>query len=64
MNPHTLHWIAQDIRNQRAQLTADEKWARNHARGDLQLELFRRVNFWRAVLRDAEKRLMAVQDGE
>ena len=55
MTPHTVHLIAQEIRNWRAELTALEKWARSLESRTAQAEVFQRVNFWRRLLNKAEQ---------
>jgi hypothetical protein len=57
MNPHTTHLIAQEIRNWRAELTALEKWARSLDSQNARLEVFKRVNFWRKLLNQAEEEI-------
>jgi len=57
MNPHTTHLIAQEIRNWRAELTAQEKWARSLDSQNARLEVFKRVNFWRKLLNQAEEEI-------
>ena len=57
MTPEAVHWIAQEIRNQRDALTAQEKWARSQAHSTAKIDLFERVNFWRDVLKYAERKI-------
>lgn len=54
MTPDTVHLIAQDIRNRRAQLTALEKWARSLDSDRARREVFQQVNFWRKLYAQAE----------
>lgn len=59
MSPATIRRIVQEIRHERALLTVEEtelQVYRNKG-GDLVAEGFRRINFWREVLKDAEAKL-------
>jgi hypothetical protein len=55
VTPDTVHLIAQEIRNWRAELTALEKWARSLESSNAKTEVFHRVNFWRKLLTKAEQ---------
>ena len=57
MSPATARRIRQEIEFQRGILTAEEQWARVQAIGDQRKETFRRINWWRARLKDAEQQL-------
>ena len=57
MTPFTVHLIAQEIRHYRALLTVLETWAQQQDRCDAVSETFRRINFWRSVLKIAEDKL-------
>lgn len=57
MTPDTVHLIAQEIRHFRALLTVEETWAQHQMRSDTISEVFRRINFWRSILKVAEDRL-------
>lgn len=57
MKPETVHRICQEIRNWRAELTAEERFARAQPDGETRSEIFGRVNFWRRILNDAERRI-------
>lgn len=57
MSPSTQRHIAQDVRLVRGLLTAHWDWMRANVPADAQRECFRRIAFWRLVLRDAELRL-------
>jgi hypothetical protein len=57
MSPHTVHLIAQEIRHFRALLTVQETWAQRQDRSDTISDMFRRINFWRGILKVAEDRL-------
>lgn len=54
MTPDTVHWIAQEIRHKRAELTVQESWLQRQDKSVTQEEGFRRINFWRRVLKNAE----------
>jgi hypothetical protein len=60
MRPETQRLIAQEIRHQQEALTAQSRWLSQQPEGPTRREGFRRVNFWRNVLRDAEGKLSAV----
>lgn len=53
----TIRRIVQEIRHQRETLTAEEKWAQQMPPSDQRAETFRRIQFWRKVLADAETKL-------
>jgi hypothetical protein len=55
MTPDTIHLIAQEIRNKRAELTAFEKWARSLDSQKSRVEVYHFVNFWRKLLAKAEQ---------
>jgi hypothetical protein len=57
MTPDTVHRIAQEIRHMRAFLTVQETWAQRQEKVAMRDEEFRRVNFWRRVLKHAEQEL-------
>lgn len=58
MNPSTVHLVCQEIRNRRAELTAEEKWAQSQQESDTKVEMFKRINFWRRLLDEAERRVV------
>ena len=60
MKADTQRLIGQEIRHQQEALTAQVKWLQRQPEGVTRQEGFRRVNFWRNVLRDAEHRLHTV----
>lgn len=41
----------------RADLTAEEKWARSLESQAVRTEVFKRVNFWRKLLNEAEEEI-------
>ena len=49
-----LTHLAKDFR---ALLTVEETWAQHQGRSETISEIFRRINFWRSVLKVAEDRL-------
>jgi hypothetical protein len=57
-----VHLIAQEIRNHRDRLTAEQTWWQNQPRSESRAEGFRRINFWREVLKIASQKLIA--DGD
>jgi hypothetical protein len=58
MTEPTRRRVEQRIRHFRALLTAEEHWIRTfEPRDDIVREMYREVNFWRNVLREAEDRL-------
>lgn len=57
MTPQTVHRIAQDMRHIRALLTVEESWWQAQEKTEAREEGFRRINFWRRVLKDAEHQL-------
>lgn len=57
MTPQTIHRIAQDIRHVRALLTVEETWLQAQEKSETQQELFRRINWWRRQLKQAEHQL-------
>ncbi len=57
MSPDTVHRIAQEIRHRRALLTVEEKWAQRQVPSPMREDTFRRINFWRDVLKLAEHQL-------
>jgi hypothetical protein len=64
MTAETRQLIAKDIRLLRGMLTSMADWARAHPPSDMQRELYRRVAFWRIVLKDAELRMAFGDIGE
>jgi hypothetical protein len=54
MTPHTLHRITQEVRHLRALLTVEETWAQAQPKTVTRDETFRRVTFWRYILRLTE----------
>jgi hypothetical protein len=60
MRPETHRLIAQEIRHQQEALTAQSRWLSQQPEGPTRREGFRRLNFWRNVLRDADQRLRSV----
>lgn len=46
-----------EIRAVRAHVTAEETWWQTQPVGTTRTDAFRRINFWRQVLRTAEHRL-------
>lgn len=57
VKPETVHRVCQEIRNWRAELTAEERFAQSQPEGETRLELFARVNFWRRLLNEADQRI-------
>ena len=57
MTPETVHRIAQEIRHTRAFLTVEETWAQRQEKTSQRDEEFRRITFWRRVLKYAEQEL-------
>jgi hypothetical protein len=57
MSPHTVHRIAQEIRNERANLTALEKWARTLDVSQARIDTFHYINFRRKCLLFAEREI-------
>lgn len=57
MTESTKELIRLEIRNTRASLTNLETWWQGQPVSDVRTEQFRRINFFRNVWRDAEKRL-------
>lgn len=57
MNPHpfSVHRICQEIRNERNELNAEEKWARTIDHKETRSVMLDRVFFWRRVMDYAEK---------
>lgn len=64
MTDETVKRIAHEIRHTRALLTVEETWWQRQPAGEPRTEGFRRINFWRNVLKDAERRLEAGDIGE
>lgn len=64
MSPATVHLIAQEIRHRRALLTVEETWWQQQPKTSARDEGFRRINFWRRLLKDAEGRLSVDLSGE
>lgn len=62
MSPHTVHLIAQDIRQLRGMLTAREKWVKAMPPGEATIELSRVVEFWRDFIAEVESRLLQSDD--
>ena len=60
MTPQTVHRISQEIQQMRGLLTTDETWAQKQPAGPMRDETFRRINFWRDRLKEAEQRLIAL----
>jgi hypothetical protein len=58
MAPVTIHRIAQEIQHQRGLLTTEETWAQKQPASSTRDETFRRINFWRGVLKKAEQDLV------
>jgi hypothetical protein len=56
MSPQTVHWIANEIRHRRAELSLMEEWLQKEVASfsDRQ-QGFLRINFWRHVLKVAEE---------
>jgi hypothetical protein len=54
MTPHTIHRITQEVRQLRALLTVEESWAQAQPKTTTRDEVFRRVTFWRYMLRLTE----------
>lgn len=61
MTPDTVHRIAQELRSLRALLTADLKWALSQPPSDMRRSFEHRVEFWREILNEAERRIAAGQ---
>ncbi len=59
MTPHTVHLIAQEVRNRRDYLTALEKWARSLEPCQAKIDTFELVNFWRRVYRQVDRDIVA-----
>lgn len=57
MTPETVHRIAQEIRHVRALLTVHETWTQRQEKAPMRDEEFRRITFWRRVLKHAEQEL-------
>ena len=57
MTPATVHRIAQEIRYFRGLLAKEYEWVESQPLTDSQVELFRRIRFWRMVLKFGEERL-------
>lgn len=57
MTPHTVHRIAQEIRHLRALLTVHETQLQQVEKSAARDEEFRRITFWRGVLKSAEHQL-------
>lgn len=51
MTPQTVHRIAQEVRQLHAVLTLEEKWAQHQPKTITRDEIFRRITFWRYMLR-------------
>lgn len=51
MTPHTVHRIAQEVRQLHAVLTLEETWAQHQPKTVTRDEIFRRITFWRYMLR-------------
>ena len=60
MTPDTVHFIAQMIRHNRAQITTFEKWLRTQRHSSTCRELFRVLDVWRNGLNAAERELEGV----
>ena len=58
MTPQTVHRVSQELQHIRGLLTTEETWAQKQPAGPARDELFRRINFWRGVLKRAEKDLV------
>jgi len=54
VTPHTVHRITQEVRQLRALLTVEETWAQHQPKTSTRDETFRRVTFWRYILRLTE----------
>ena len=54
MTPQTIHRITQEVRQLRALLTVEETWVQAQPKTVTRDELFRRVTFWRYMLRLTE----------
>lgn len=57
MTPAMVHRIAQEIRYFRAMLTKEQEWVAAQPLTDSHVESFRRIRFWRMVLKFGEERL-------
>lgn len=57
MTPETVHLVCQRIRNERADLTAEEKWLQAQPDSPTKVEGFKMVNFWRRLYDEAERRV-------
>lgn len=57
MSPDMVHRMCQEIRHQRALLTAEEKWARTQPYSDTRVEIFQRINLWRDALDYIERKI-------
>lgn len=54
MTPHTVHRITQEVRQLRALLTVEETWTQSQPKTVTRDETFRRITFWRYILRLTE----------
>jgi acyl-CoA reductase-like NAD-dependent aldehyde dehydrogenase len=59
-----VHRIAQEIRHLRALLTAHETWQQRQPTSETRAEEYRRITFWRRVLKGAEQQLACGDVGE
>lgn len=57
MTPDTVHLIAQEIRQWRGDLTAEETWLQKQPKSDTRDERFRYINWWRKAIRLVEHQL-------
>jgi hypothetical protein len=64
MTPAMVHRIAQEIRHYRALLSAQETWQQRQPQSLTQAEEYRRITFWRRVLKSAEAQLACGDVGE
>jgi hypothetical protein len=64
LTPDTVHLIAQEIRQQRAVLTVEETWLKRQRFNPTRDERYRRILFWRVVLKYAEEQLASGTYGE
>jgi hypothetical protein len=61
VTPDTVHRVAQELRSLRALLTADLKWALSQPPSDMRKSFEHRIEFWREILNEAERRIAAGQ---
>lgn len=60
MTPQTVHRIAQELQKFRALLTVEETWLQAQDDVIQRSECFRRINFWREIYKEAERKLFSL----